>query len=400
MKKNVFTVLTGVLISVVVNGAYGQNLLSNGGFESYYNCPTTNDQSAQALTVVNKFGTPDFYNCSYFPAMAHSGSGSMYIGAVKYTSFVTREGIIMQLDQPMTSGTTYNLSLYDAFGYKYPDPNFVPSSYCNCYKLGIKFLTSSTAPGDPISYDIIFDPESIVGNTQTPVYINLTGNFTPAQSYTHILIHTMPTSKTMSNDPSCLNTVIYNLIDDVQLVPLSVLGSHLNSFSVSIENNQGVCRWSVNDSKSVSHFQVKWSSDGVSWSSGEQIPAANTDSPFEYTYRISQLEPGPNLIRMYETDLNGSSTLLSEKVLNKDIFTDFELYPNPAKGSFIFHKKQEIVAPGILHIYDFQGRIVHSYPLNGKALNTEIDISGFSPGMYTVVYVTIETHFIGKLHIN
>ena len=59
-----------------------------------------------------------------------------------------------------------------------------------------------------------------------------------------------------------------------------------------------------------------------------------------------------------------------------------KLFPNPASQEI----NVELASPqtGVLEITNLEGRVIHSYPLNGPELNHKIDISFLKSGVYLV----------------
>lgn len=114
---------------------FGQNLVPNGGFESYTSCPTGMSQFSNVLSWVNPTNdpsttTPDYFNscntsnCSVgVPAnrlaqgsFAYSGEG--YAGILTYYTVPpspdtsTREYLSVELTEPLKEGVAYTLSFY------------------------------------------------------------------------------------------------------------------------------------------------------------------------------------------------------------------------------------------------------------------------------------------------
>jgi hypothetical protein len=84
-------------------------------------------------------------------------------------------------------------------------------------------------------------------------------------------------------------------------------------------------------------------------------------------------------------DLNNQYSLVScickvfgpLEVQDQYAAADVKLYPNPVNGLITITSKKRI---SDFYMYDLQGRMVYQNKM--KALNTTIDLSGFSSGIY------------------
>lgn len=92
------------------------------------------------------------------------------------------------------------------------------------------------------------------------------------------------------------------------------------------------------------------------------------------TINISHLRKGQYCLAMYDASLT--------KVVSFDNKPAFKLFPNPASQEI----NVELASPqtGVLEITNLEGRVIHSYPLNGPKLKHKIDISFLKSGVYLV----------------
>ena len=113
-----------------------QNLIPNGSFESFTNCPYAqfgfeNNNVNSWFGPTFHYGTPDFFHsCSPYPQLRvpsnsvgheEASSGDTYAGLI-LCNYETneanpnyREYLEVQLNQPMTAGVTYNLTFEYSF---------------------------------------------------------------------------------------------------------------------------------------------------------------------------------------------------------------------------------------------------------------------------------------------
>jgi len=220
MLKNYFFI---TLLFITTTLSFSQNLFTNGNFEDYYNCPNNFGQANQLKGCVHTHDTPDYYNCSVYPAQANNGTGSMYLGSVKYNTTVTYEGVNLELDSPLEIGKEYTISIAVNYGAKYYASGYVANKYLGCYTLRFDFSTNAGNTNIPNNYSYELDAESVQTNENT-TYHTYSFTFTATQASTHLYIVTTPTSKTMNNDPECKGTVFYHLIDDLSIIRTDLLG--------------------------------------------------------------------------------------------------------------------------------------------------------------------------------
>lgn len=150
MKK--LLLYTVLLFSAVLG--YGQNLVTNGSFEQYSQCPFDEAQIEFSINWENYCGTPEYFNScatnanysvpyNFFGSYQPASDGQAYAGVFTYFSywswgyFNLRENIAYQLNSQLIPGTKYYVSFKASLAYN----NF--SAYCATNNLGAKFTTQS-----------------------------------------------------------------------------------------------------------------------------------------------------------------------------------------------------------------------------------------------------------------
>jgi gliding motility-associated-like protein len=128
MNRLFFWFLCVVLLRPV--GAVGQELIPNGGFELFDNCPKQDNLLSEARPWYNpNKATPDFYH-KCFPTdqmelPPHSGKGLARV----FMDLGWAEYLATPLKQPLKTGETYQLDLYVSS----PTPNRYPSGSFGAY---------------------------------------------------------------------------------------------------------------------------------------------------------------------------------------------------------------------------------------------------------------------------
>ena len=116
------------VVAFVSQLSFGQNLVANGSFENYYNCPGSFNISLTSREIVPSWksptdGTPDIFNaCSEgivdVPynwagvAKAHTGKGYAGIFVMLYNRVGYREYLQTELIYPLVAGRTYQVEFY------------------------------------------------------------------------------------------------------------------------------------------------------------------------------------------------------------------------------------------------------------------------------------------------
>ncbi len=190
-----------VLLLVVCLHSVGraQNLVPNGSFEDYYECPTTPAQwnrvqewTSPWLSSADYFnscsggvvaGVP-FNQCGYQEA-AH---GQAYMGMINYIDNAPtyREMISIELMEPLQIGVPVCLSFKVATG-GFGSAS-INSGYYTSRGMGMKFFVDM--PTDWFSYlfppDIPLYAEEVL--TDTAIWYTISGEYTPDSAYTHLVM--------------------------------------------------------------------------------------------------------------------------------------------------------------------------------------------------------------------
>ena len=216
----------------IIHGTCGaQNLVPNGSFEDYSECPSWQGQIDSCLnwTTPSTQGTPDYYNqCASstlvqvpFNAFGYqtAQSGNAYAGLFLWLdgNSPRREYIECPLTTTLTAGATYNFEMYvnlgnwsrqttDAFGVYFSDT-----------------LVDGVLNNAPLS----FFPQinNVVGNTLDSLnWILISANYTATGSENYLIIGNfkddISTSLSVVN-PGGTNAS-YMLVDNVSLHDISV----------------------------------------------------------------------------------------------------------------------------------------------------------------------------------
>jgi hypothetical protein len=218
--KSIFTFFCFLLLAFQ---SFGQiNLVPNPSFEDTVSCPFYFNQIDRSQQWSSYRGSPDYYNlCSsdyvgipYNDAgFQFPKSGNAYAGFYSYAKFALndREGLGIQLIQPLQIGVKYYVSFYLALAVGENQHNNIASN-----KIGIKFYSQPYSVFNPAPIDnfsqIVTD--SIVSDSVH--WTQIKGSFISDSIYSHLCISNFfvdSLTTTLSYDS--LAAFSYYYIDDL-----------------------------------------------------------------------------------------------------------------------------------------------------------------------------------------
>lgn len=380
--------LMTTVLSLSAVMCFAQNMFTNGGFENYTSCPTGWDQTNRIVGCTGRNDTPEYFNCSYNPGAANNGTGSVYLGAIRNGNSLTQEGINLQLTTPLVAGQQYSISL--AVNYRvtvYSDPSYDYSLYRGCFGLRFAFGNGNQF-GRPTVFQYEIDSDASVGNANNS-YHTYNFQFTPTQSYTHLYIITAAMNGNVStiSNPNCTSAgaiayVYSHTIDDLVIVPASGLPVSFLDFSV-VDGNETTIHWKTASEERNDFFTVEKSQDGVVWQLVNKVPSlGDTDSGHEYSMEEPKNALGTWYYRLSQTDLDGSTEILSIKSLNVQENGEIRLYPNPA-NNFVFVEGTSDLLQDV-RIVNVQGDDISELVQCTRLLETklQLDVHELPAGIY------------------
>jgi hypothetical protein len=360
------------------------NLVPNPSFESYSNCPTTNNQLNYATGWINPtISTPDYFNscsstfgvpsyCNCSSVFQYPKTGNAYCGIwCKNSTVNSREYLQMQMNTTLQSGKCYVVSFYANIvnwaGYAcnnlgaYLSPNQVNSSSSNV-------LLSYNSQIKKFKNEII---------TDTLNWVKISGVYTASGGENYITIGNfnddVNTDTVLINGSSSLGA--YYNIDDVSVTPID---SIIGGMSAKAGVDKSIA---IGDSafigQEISNLNCNW----------YQLPgnvqiATNTSGIY--------VKPTAPATYVVEQNLCGTITYDTVFVMvsptgivsSSIVENNFKIYPNPTNSilNIIDSKKQ--LQNSTIEIKNYLGQVVFSSPFN-----TQINLSNLSVGLY---FLTIQ----------
>ncbi|MBL7963152.1 MAG: T9SS type A sorting domain-containing protein [Flavobacteriales bacterium] len=180
--------------------ATAQNLVPNGSFEDYYNCPTNWGQWQQVQHWISPYNqSADYFNACTGDTIAgvpfsqfgyqHAAEGQAYMGMATYLAGVAqyREMIQVELTQPLQVGVPVCLGFKMAVG-GFGSWGFINSAKYTCKGVGMKFFeqlpTNWAAYLYPNSAALYLDEVP----TDTAIWYVMSGTYIPDSAYTYLVV--------------------------------------------------------------------------------------------------------------------------------------------------------------------------------------------------------------------
>jgi hypothetical protein len=168
------------------------------------------------------------------------------------------------------------------------------------------------------------------------------------------------------------------LVDNIQITLSSGLPVELSSFTASCSNGSALLNWITESETRSDYFTIDSSTDGSSWKEVAQVDASfNSQTKTPYSYQVDRPADGINYYRLRLTDIDGTEEILSVVSLiceNEQVL----IYPNPTTGVLTVNAGADEFAG----IFDASGRNVSETIMVLNKAQFEVDLSGFSAGLY------------------
>lgn len=376
----------------------GQNLCTNGDFDSYTSLPDDYAQVCYATgwsspsgicSLIAGTGSPDYYNTSgsggtnppgtwYATVMPHSGGGmegfaTVYPGSPNY-----REYIMRQLSSPLITGQTYSITMWITNGI-----TFYHNLGAN--NLGVAF---SAAPlvqnlGTPIAYAPQCEMSTILYST---TWTQVSFTYVATAPYQYVTIGNFRNDATTSTQIFGSPSIgCYYYIDDVVIQTSTPLPIELISFDGYQKETAIELKWTTASEINNAYFEIERSSDGKLFDViGKVKGGGNSTQANTYSFVDEKPFTGINNYRLKQTDFNGIisySTIVVVK--NKNQVFSPVIFPNPAANTLNcnFCLKEDIEAD--IQVTDLSGRIlIYQHQEIAKGNTLTINIESLRNGAY------------------
>ena len=352
---------------------HGQNLVVNGGFETYSALPTTYAQICLAsgwssangsCTLVVGCGSPEYYHTAatggvkppatyWATVMPHSGGGMAGFAPWYLSSPTFREYLRTTLSAPMVVGQTYEVGFW------------ITNAVSTIHPYGINHfgVSFSTAPltqscGAQIVYTPQVEYPGVLYSTGWQ-YVSLL--YTPTQPFQYICIgNFVPFANTTYQSfggPGSSGSYYY--IDDVVVQPAINLPVELLSFSARALGRDALLEWTTATELNNDRFDVQRSIDGAEWTMVGSRPGAGT-SQGTHTYTLLDASPpvGTDYYRLARLECrvaplrDGNSDLLRQydSFFSADRLLLVELAPSIIERATELRVRYRFKTPDAIHL--------------------------------------------------
>ncbi len=171
--------------------------------------------------------------------------------------------------------------------------------------------------------------------------------------------------------------------DNLSLTTNQVLPVELIDFEVKNIDNDAILNWQTATEINNSHFDVKWSKDGISFEKiGEVAGAGTTNEVQFYDFLHESPVNGENYYRLCQVDFDGKferTDIIIVTITQSHNFT-FDIFPNPA-AHYLKIESEDLIGE-LVQIFSVNGQLVKEF--QHQSLITDLSINDLSNGIYFV----------------
>lgn len=304
-----------------INIAIAQELVPNGGFESFSVCPVG---FSEFEGKVDEWQNPNTASPDYMDACANPlpagvpvngigwqlpHSGVAYAGMYAFSGTLYREFIQVQLLAPLTAGSEYAFEMYVVLHNKSNTAIDDIGAYFSSaapFAAGTGVLSGSPLP------QISNPPASVI--TDTLNWTLISGTYTATGGEQYITLGHFKSDAATTYLPVPGGTVgAYYYYDDISLQEISVLPVNLLSFTATLQEYNGTpfteLHWSTASEINNCCFYISRSEDGQNFTDIGKIEGElNSNTIRKYSFNDAHPRPGINYYRLRQQDVNGVSS--------------------------------------------------------------------------------------------
>jgi hypothetical protein len=161
--------------------------------------------------------------------------------------------------------------------------------------------------------------------------------------------------------------------------PLPVV---LTSFSASEDGLSTKLVWNTADEVNIANYVIEKSADGRTYTAIGTVKAAN-----QKTYSFVDGLPGSDnsYYRLKMVDIDGAFKYSYIISIKSKLSTNISLSPNPVKNVLMI-QHPKVVSEGHIQIVSVSGQLLRDVRLAANAVISNVDMSGFTSGLYHVVF--------------
>ncbi len=161
---------------------------------------------------------------------------------------------------------------------------------------------------------------------------------------------------------------------------------NLTSFNAVYDGHKVNLNWNTTNEVNTKHFEIERSIDGINYTAVGTVTAKN--SPVNNNYIFADIFPltGGSFYRLKMVDIDGRFKYSNVISINTKIRAGLSVYPSPAISNItVYHGK--LNEDAIIKIIGTDGRMILSNKITAGVVQTAIDISKLTPGIYQVTVI-------------
>ncbi len=164
-----------------------------------------------------------------------------------------------------------------------------------------------------------------------------------------------------------------------------LLPVELIDFKSNIKGQDCLLAWRTASEHDNSHFEIEHSLNAISFEKIGRVEGNGTSvigNTYEYLH--PQIYNGVHYYRLKQFDFDGKFTYSQLATVEMSNGTDMQIYPNPVSGDEIYLKGDFLPETKNFMLIYSNGTLVRSVPIEGNAVNQNINVSDLLPGIYFV----------------
>ncbi|MEO9021429.1 MAG: T9SS type A sorting domain-containing protein [Ginsengibacter sp.] len=249
-------------------------------------------------------------------------------------------------------------------------------------KLDIE-LGGNTAAG--VDYDLL----AVSGNATIDGTLDIAtvNGFVPVAGQTFTIVTAGAVSGTFAtvNWPAGVGGTVTYTATTVELnIIAGALPLHLLSFTGSVlQNGRNQLQWKTANESNIDYFSIERSDNGNTFT---QLLKQTAVGMGDNSYEIVDANPLPglNFYRLKIVDKDGKFTYSDIIRLKNNANSSFSVFPNPAKNNLVVtHPAGD--QQSFIRLVQADGKVVYRLTISVGAIQSSLDISKLTPGIYFVL---------------
>jgi hypothetical protein len=181
----------------------------------------------------------------------------------------------------------------------------------------------------------------------------------------------------------------------------SLLDNNLLDFRGTAASSLVQLNWTIDRSKSIQHFEVQQSADGIHFTAAGTVPAGSS-TVYHLTHDVSEMATSYVYYRLKITGADGyvRYSKIIRLALHENGKPGVSLMPNPVKESMQVNITSSVDQSMQLFIYDLTGKLMRTMRTTIQKGNSAISLTGFGDwpkGVYPVKVLLGKELFVEKM---